>query len=535
MATKKPKMPGVACTSQASLPFAALKLLAPPVRLVSAALWKVMKERDVMQYGIVEEFITSACDTVPGLLTLRHQARLTLGFRARLILELCKRQPDPKAIAVHMRRIQVSVPSSSSSSAVDEKIQKTLENFHALVPDLLTNKTKRERYYKEDFPALYGPAFDQALEKLLWEFLIRLDQLLPVPNLTQTVSWLSEAPPVLEECARAATQPQLLKVLLQHQSCLGHLETAASLPPDMGDCILTSLSLPPSGKLPTNEPTDQSPSTSHYFNKTPFIKPVFGLLSNENVPCMISASKRSRSSATTGGNNESSSSGPSEVEEVSASQVENVGTARLKRKHIVVDEDSSDDEDVIRCVKRRTTRNSQQSKSAETSFDNREILKACLHSVGLKTHRIPDNDFVCSVWFSCLNRQPKVKVKRLSLLSSADDKNPKPRSASSRVSSTQTQATYGGSPGSDKENTPSCPRSQRSSLRRKRIERHDQPGETEDYVADSEDEATKNFKGRLFAKRYCKTKHGTYVPTLREYWRPCAEKRSVLSPGSKRR
>lgn len=31
----------------------------------------------------------------------------------------------------------------------------------------------------------YGPTFDQELEKLLWEFLIRLDQLLPVPNLAQ--------------------------------------------------------------------------------------------------------------------------------------------------------------------------------------------------------------------------------------------------------------------------------------------------------------------------------------------------------------
>ncbi|MEQ2199482.1 hypothetical protein XENOCAPTIV_030353 [Xenoophorus captivus] len=170
----------------ASLPFAALQLLAPPVRLVSAALWKVLKQRDVMQYGVVEEFVTSACETVPGLLTLRHQGKLALGLRAR-------------------------------------------------------------------FPIDYGPKFDQELEKLLWEFLIRLDQLLPVPNLAQvgirthicpvvlvyiyvgvkmiclqTVSWLSDAPPVLEECAQAATQPQLLKILLQHQTCLGHLESAES-------------------------------------------------------------------------------------------------------------------------------------------------------------------------------------------------------------------------------------------------------------------------------------------------------------------
>lgn len=54
---------------------------------MSAALWKVMKQRDVMQYGIVEEFVTSACETVPALLTLRHRCKLTLGFRARVIVD----------------------------------------------------------------------------------------------------------------------------------------------------------------------------------------------------------------------------------------------------------------------------------------------------------------------------------------------------------------------------------------------------------------------------------------------------------------
>lgn len=39
----------------------------------------------------------------------------------------------------------------------------------------------------------YGPKFDQELEKLLWEFLIRLDQLLPVPSLAQVVG--ASSPP----------------------------------------------------------------------------------------------------------------------------------------------------------------------------------------------------------------------------------------------------------------------------------------------------------------------------------------------------
>lgn len=72
--------------TEASLPFDALRLLAPPVRLVSAALWKVMKQRDVLQYAVVEEFVTSACETVPGLLTARHQGKLALGLRGRVSL-----------------------------------------------------------------------------------------------------------------------------------------------------------------------------------------------------------------------------------------------------------------------------------------------------------------------------------------------------------------------------------------------------------------------------------------------------------------
>lgn len=36
-------------------------------------------------------------------------------------------------------------------------------------------------------------------------------------------------------------------------------------------------------------------------------------------------------------------------------------------------------------------------------------------------------------------------------------------------------------------------------------------------------------------KRYYKTKHGTYVPTLREYWKPGMTRRDLSSAASKRR
>lgn len=40
---------------------------------------------------------------------------------------------------------------------------------------------------------------------------------------------------------------------------------------------------------------------------------------------------------------------------------------------------------------------------------------------------------------------------------------------------------------------------------------------------------------QLFTKRYYKTKHGTYVPTLREYWKPGATRKDLMAIRSKRR
>lgn len=46
-----------------------------------------------MHYGVVEEFVTSACETVPGLLTVRHQGKLALGLRGRVSLVDCDVPP----------------------------------------------------------------------------------------------------------------------------------------------------------------------------------------------------------------------------------------------------------------------------------------------------------------------------------------------------------------------------------------------------------------------------------------------------------
>uniref|UniRef100_A0A1A8BJS8 TERF1 (TRF1)-interacting nuclear factor 2 n=1 Tax=Nothobranchius kadleci TaxID=1051664 RepID=A0A1A8BJS8_NOTKA len=510
-----------------SLPFGALQLLAPPVRLVSAALWKVLKQKDVMQYGVVEEFVTSACETVPGLLTPRHQGRLTLGLAARLILELCRTQTDAKVVTPHLERIRVPVVASSSSAAPkkDVKLLKTITNFQVLIQTLLRDPAEREHFFKERFLVDYGSAFDQELEKLLWEFLIRLDQLLPVPSLAQTVSWLSETPPVLEECAQAATQPQLLKLLLQHQTCLGHLEPAASLPPNMGDSILASLSLPLSGKV------ELDPATGSDAGQTAScITPAIGLLSGENVPVVVLAREKmlQRDEATNskedGGEEEGE--GPKEGGFVDQS-------SGLKRKGADKTE-AEEAEDFLTSPLRKRTNGKKQpriTKSDESEAGGpergeQELLHAYLSEHGLETLRLPEDPSLCSVFTSCLSRKPKVVIKKLtfapagcSIKTSFYKKQPQDRRHPSPRKQTSSCQTLQRPRMDDKENQPVLsdvsggsslqPRSTEAAARRE-----------DAYVTDSEDEATKNFKGRLFSKRYHKTKHGTYFPTLREFWKP---------------
>ncbi|XP_062239670.1 TERF1-interacting nuclear factor 2 [Platichthys flesus] len=584
MATRKPK------DTDVSLPFAALQLLAPPVRLVSAAFWKVLKQRDVMQYGTVEEFVTLACDTVPGLLTVRHQGKLTLGLRGRLILELLRGQePDVMLIELHMKRIRApAAPSSSLAAAVrkDVKIARTVESFHSFVNTLLTDPAERDQFFKEEFPLEYGPKFDEELEKLLWEFLIRLDQLLPVPNLAQTVSWLSDSPPVLEECARSATQPQLLNILLHHQTCLGHLEPAASLPPNMGDSILDSLSLPPSGRVASNQGgAKASADNQSGKGKTPFIKPVIGLISNEDVPVMVLASKRAlrddKPAASKDATNkhlkftvvkerqQPNDKGREGEEQLEGERDVSNSSRGTKRKQPdnrqsefdeEEEEEEEEDDDVAgmtKSGKRKLSRVRQGSGDQRTSESEEEQLNGAAVAVsmtrlGVQSLHLPDDPSLCSLFECCLRKQPRIIIKKLPAASAGasrmggggtsfhKEENQRRRSPVKaplqKSRSYQLEKLDSDSSGlDDKENHPLLSSSSGSPRRRTNTEMPAAAGGSEDYVADSEDEATKNFKGRLFMKRYYKTKHGTYVPTLREYWKPGVARRDLLSPASKRR
>lgn len=76
-------------TSGNDLPLRYLRLLAPPLQLLSAAVWQVVQQGLVDHYGALEEFVTMVTELVPELMSYSQRAQLILGLRARVSHVYC--------------------------------------------------------------------------------------------------------------------------------------------------------------------------------------------------------------------------------------------------------------------------------------------------------------------------------------------------------------------------------------------------------------------------------------------------------------
>ncbi|TSK13204.1 Sugar phosphate exchanger 3 [Bagarius yarrelli] len=220
-------------------PISSLRLLVPPLRLMSAFMWKIAQQQHLEHYGKLEEFVSLVTRLVPEVLTSRQKATLVMGLRAKTILEMCRGElpADLETVKSHIQRIQ----SSHSSKGIDTEADILQANLLTLVLGLLEDPAKKEYFFQEVFPHEYGPEFDQALQVLVGHFLSRLEQLLPVPSFKQTSSWLSACPWEWNEYLESVCRTESLLPLMQ----IGICETLEDneLPSVVEDRILSSLSL----------------------------------------------------------------------------------------------------------------------------------------------------------------------------------------------------------------------------------------------------------------------------------------------------
>ncbi|KAG7487265.1 hypothetical protein MATL_G00021430 [Megalops atlanticus] len=94
----------------------------------------------------MEEFVALVTEAVPELLSYRERSHLILALRMR---------------------------------SSDVKVEASEADFVELVQTLMEDPAEREHFLQ------LGPSYDSGLQMLVWEFLSRLEQLLPVPDLKQ--------------------------------------------------------------------------------------------------------------------------------------------------------------------------------------------------------------------------------------------------------------------------------------------------------------------------------------------------------------
>ncbi|XP_029016606.1 zinc finger protein 54 isoform X2 [Betta splendens] len=225
--------------------------MASPLQLTYSFLWQVVRQRNVKQYGKVEEFVTMVTQTVPELMSFKQTAQLLLGLRARIILDLLQKKgpPDSRAIQTLINKLKVS-----SSSVKDTEVEKSQTNFMVLVQNLLKNPAERKQFFQEVFPVQYGVKFDTALQALTAGLVCKLEQLLPVPNLSQLGAMISVEPTVFEACGNLIPDHKDLKSLLLHQQAKGLLGVKATVSSSVGDCVLSSLAFRPKPAEPPPPP-----------------------------------------------------------------------------------------------------------------------------------------------------------------------------------------------------------------------------------------------------------------------------------------
>ncbi|XP_071758274.1 uncharacterized protein LOC139913993 [Centroberyx gerrardi] len=226
------------------LSLSSLGLLVPPLRVMSAVMWEVVRLRNIKHYGKVEEFVSLVTEAIPDILTNRQMRLLTLGLRAKMTLQLLSSEhsEDLRSVKTHLDSLQPSCLKQVHTG--NEALE---ANFVRLVQRLLEDPEGREHFLKNVFPVEYGPDFDTALETLVCEFFTRLEKLLPIPDFKQTAEWISDTPSMLEEYMQCLSKAEDLKVLLRSKKCVGKLaKIDASAPCPSEHRLFTSLSLAPS-------------------------------------------------------------------------------------------------------------------------------------------------------------------------------------------------------------------------------------------------------------------------------------------------
>ncbi|KAL0962986.1 hypothetical protein UPYG_G00348030 [Umbra pygmaea] len=195
------------------IPLSSLRLLVPPLRLMSAFMWQVSQQRAIKHYGKLEEFVTVVTQTVPELMTDRQRTLLILGLRARVTLG---RFPVEHPVSLRTLLYRVKSSQLAQIQSNDAGIESPEADFAKLTQNLIIDPVEREHFVQVVFLEEFRPDFDKALQELVCDFLTRLEELLTLPDFKQTALLLSAGSSGLDECMQSFSHSEDLQFLLQN-------------------------------------------------------------------------------------------------------------------------------------------------------------------------------------------------------------------------------------------------------------------------------------------------------------------------------
>ncbi|XP_053305779.1 uncharacterized protein LOC128468033 [Spea bombifrons] len=153
---------------------------ASSLKVVAEAVQQVMKKRDTQHFGRVLEFLELLHEQVPDLLCYRHHAKLSLGVKGKMVLDMveknCSLLDVLKALNRHFPVVYPDDPRATRRDLL--KVHQCNTHFRRLVLCMMRDEKFRKNYMENELQNEYGENFMTALEKLLEELLQRLQAVL---------------------------------------------------------------------------------------------------------------------------------------------------------------------------------------------------------------------------------------------------------------------------------------------------------------------------------------------------------------------
>ncbi|KYO36747.1 TERF1-interacting nuclear factor 2 isoform A [Alligator mississippiensis] len=210
--------PGTTSASPARHPATRESPAALGLRLALAAAWHVVRARQTRDYPQALGLLDAVGQAAPDAVAFRHYAKLCLGLQAAVIMKMLEEEePDEKIYDAMDTYFPEGEPKQHPLATPRdiEIVTEAQEAFRAQVLGLLSNRQARERYLEGQLEAEYGEAFLRMLEQLFYEYLLRLESALPLPNLHE-MAWSQCPLPQGTQC------PKELHLLTRYLVDVGH-------------------------------------------------------------------------------------------------------------------------------------------------------------------------------------------------------------------------------------------------------------------------------------------------------------------------